>query len=151
MRYTADSAKGDGEFYGIDISQKMIEQSETNLKNYPNAHFRKANVEEIPYDNEVFDIIICTNAFHHFAHPELVMKEVYRILKLHGKIYILDVTADNFIINLFETFAKKLEPSHVKTYSTREFKDFFHGAGLIYLANKSIFPFMKIHMGEKPL
>ncbi len=147
----ADRANGHGEFYGIDLSEKMIEQAAVNLANYRNVHLGKANAEELPFNNDFFDYIICSNAFHHFSDPDRVVKEACRVLNSHGRFYVLDSTADSFIIRLADRLMRKLESGHVKTYSTREYKAFFQRAGLNYVAGKSIsWSSWKIHIGEKP-
>lgn len=151
LRYADDSAKGKGEFYGIDLSENMIRQGEANLNNYPNVHFQKASAAELPFENNYFDIILCTNAFHHFANPEQAVKEACRVLRPHRKLYILDFTADNFIMKIGDKLSKILEPSHVKMYSTQEFKTLYRNAGMIYLRSQSLFWSSKIHIAEKQL
>jgi ubiquinone/menaquinone biosynthesis C-methylase UbiE len=106
VRYAANFMKGRGEFYGIDNSSKMIEQAKAISANYKNINFQKANVEGLPFENDFFGYIVCSNAFHHFSNPDRVVKETYRVLKPGGKIYILDVTADNFFIRLVDRLGK---------------------------------------------
>lgn len=40
----------------------------------------------IPVENESFDVVLCTEVFEHIPHPELALKEFYRILKKGGKL-----------------------------------------------------------------
>lgn len=149
-RYAASLTNGSGEFYGIDISSKMIEEAEAKSVNCKNVHFLKGNAEGLPFGDNIFDYVICSNAFHHFSDPGKVVGEVHRVLKPHGKVYILDVTADGFVVRLADRFAKKLERGHVKIYSTEEYQKFYERAGLAYVAGKSTL-YVKIHVGEKPL
>jgi ubiquinone/menaquinone biosynthesis C-methylase UbiE len=149
VRYAASLTNGHGEFYGIDISSKMIEKAEANSMNYRNVHFRRANAEELPFENGIFDRIICSNAFHHYSDPDKVLKEACRVLKPRGRIYILDVTADGSLTRILDILAMKLERGHVKIYSTMEYQLLFEKAGLLYVTNKSILPSLKIHIGEK--
>ncbi len=149
VRYAADSTQGHGEFYGIDYSAKMIDQAKINLAPYPNAHFYKASVEKLPFENDFFDVIICSNAYHHFAEPDKAVKEAYRVLKPQGKFYVLDETADSFLIRILDKLAGKLEPGHVKLYSTKEFRTSFQNAGFFTVPTKSILWSVKIHCGVK--
>jgi ubiquinone/menaquinone biosynthesis C-methylase UbiE len=149
VRYAASLANGRGEFYGIDISSKMIERSEASSTGYKNIHFRKANAEELPFDDDFFDLIICSNSFHHYFSPDNVVREVCRVLKLGGKIYILDATADGFITRMLDRLAKKLEPAHLKLYSTQEYQTFFRKAELHYVATQSVVLSVKVHIAEK--
>jgi len=149
----AKAVDGKGQFYGIDLSAKMIEKAKSNFQGRDNFHFIQADSELIPLDDNFFDIIICTNSFHHYLHPDKALKEMYRLLKKGGKIYILDLTADNWFIKIIDkTILKLIQPEHVKLYSTKEFQQLFRCAGIKYI-NPSridkINPVAKVHMGEK--
>ena len=138
-----------GSFYGVDLSSKMIEKARSNFKGHDNIHFIQANAEAIPLDNELFDLIICTHSFHHYLNPDKALKEMFRLLKTGGKVYILDPTADTWLIKVLDKVVKLLEPEHVKAYSTNEFKQLFAIAGLKYLLCKKISGHQKVHIGEK--
>ena len=81
----AKLVNGKGEFYGIDLSSKMIEKAKDNYRDKSNFHFIKANVESIPLNDNFFNIIICTYSFHHYLNPDKALKEIYRLLKKGGK------------------------------------------------------------------
>jgi ubiquinone/menaquinone biosynthesis C-methylase UbiE len=138
-----------GEFYGVDLSLKMIEKAKENFSGKNNFHFIKANAELIPLDGDFFDIIICTNSFHHYLHPDKALLEFQRLLKNGGKLYILDPTADTWIIKIADKLHKLIEPEHVKMYSSKEFQQLFCHAGLTYSAVESNYAHEKIHVGKK--
>ena len=138
-----------GSFYGVDLSKKMIEKAQENFKENTNFHFIKANSESIPLDDNFFDIVICTNSFHHYLHPDKAMKEIFRLLKHGGRIYILDPAADFWIIKVVDKIIKLFEPGHVKIYSSEEFKNLMSEAGLKYIGNEEVRTREKVQIGEK--
>ena len=138
-----------GLFYGVDISPKMIEKAKENFNGFSNFYFIKANSEAIPLDNDFFDIIICTNSFHHYLHPEKVMKEIHRVLKKGGRVYILDPIADNWLIKLVDKIMRLIEPEHVKMYSSKEFYVLMENAGIIYICCDKTNKQHKVQIGEK--
>jgi ubiquinone/menaquinone biosynthesis C-methylase UbiE len=149
VRYAASLANGRGDFYGIDISSKMIEKAKASSASYMNVHFSKSKAEELPFDNDYFDFIISSNAFHHFSNPENALREAYRVLKPKGRIYILDNTSDDFFTRMLTRLAPKLQPAHVKLYSTREYQTFFEKTGLHYVTSKPILLSFKVHIAKK--
>lgn len=138
-----------GLFYGVDLSSGMIEKAKEKFSDIENFHFITANVESIPLDSEFFNIIICTNSFHHYFNPGKALNEFYRLLKKGGKIYILDPTADSILVKIADKIIKLLEPQHVKLYSTKEFKQLFYHAGFKYSTLEITKGTDKIHIGEK--
>ena len=145
----AKKANKNGTFFGVDLSAKMIDKAQENFKEFSNIHFIKANSESIPLDNDLFDIIICTNSFHHYLHPEQVMKEIHRLLKKGGKIFILDPIADYWYIKVIDKIFRLIEPAHVKIYSSKEFQKLMENKGLKYWGCNSINKHHKIQIGEK--
>jgi len=142
-------ARNHGTFCGVDLSPKMIEKAKENFAENDNFHFYVANSESIPLEDNFFDNIICTNSFHHYLHPKIAMKEIHRLLKTGGKIFILDPTADTWFIKIIDKIIKLLEPQHVKIYSTVEFKNLMEGAGLKYSGSQKIEHQEMVHIGEK--
>lgn len=138
-----------GVFYGIDLSSKMIEKAKEHFKGLSNFYFITANVESIPLESNYFDVIICTNSFHHYYNPGKALNEFYRLLKKGGKVYILDPTADTLFIKLADKVIKLFEPQHVKLYSTNEFRKLFSNAGFKHTIVGDIQAHDKIHIGEK--
>jgi ubiquinone/menaquinone biosynthesis C-methylase UbiE len=138
-----------GSFYGVDLSSKMIEKAKENFKDNNAIHFIQADVESIPLDSDFFDAIICTNSFHHYLHPDKALKEICRLLKNGGKLYLLDPTADTWFIKLIDKIGKLVEAAHVKLYSTEEFLRMFTDAGLKYSSSRISTTRQKVHIGEK--
>jgi ubiquinone/menaquinone biosynthesis C-methylase UbiE len=96
--YVAQQLHENGTFAGIDISDGMIEKAIANSVGLKNVRFQTASAEALSFKNDFFDKILCTNSFHHYRNPDIALKEAYRILRPGGKLYILDMTADDFLI-----------------------------------------------------
>ena len=127
----------------------MIEIAKANSPNNQNVFFSQANSENLPFKDNFFEFIICTNSFHHYLDPLKVLDEIFRVLKKEGEIYILDVTTDGFLAKMLNKRFQKTEKEHVKFYNTQEFKDFYAKANLKYIASKLILPFEKVHIAKK--
>ncbi len=140
---------GRDEFYGVDLSAGMLDRAREHFKGADNFHFIKANSESIPLDNDFFDVIICTNSFHHYLDPVQALKEMRRLVNVGGKIFILDPTADLWVTKLADQVIKFFEAEHVKLYSTKEFQELFANAGLTYVDTKTISWHQKVHVGAK--
>ena len=149
LRYAANRTNGQGEFYGVDNSSKMIEQAQAKSQSYGNLHFYKSRADELPFDDDFFDVVISSSAIHHVSNPEKALREANRVLKPKAKLYILDTTADNAFMRVVDRFTRKIEPAHVKYYSTKEFQALFERAGLCYIASKRIIPAVEVHIAEK--
>jgi ubiquinone/menaquinone biosynthesis C-methylase UbiE len=74
---------------GLDISPKMIYGAKQKLGD--NADLIVGDSEMLPYVNGSFDMITCILAFHHFEQPEIVMREMHRVLRRSGRVMICDV------------------------------------------------------------
>lgn len=146
--YAASLTGDKGYFCGIDLSSKMIEKAIENSQGFHNVHFYKANVESMPFEDNTFDAAICTNSFHHYIDPVKALKEIRRVLKPGGRIHILDATTDDLTIRLVEKFIMSWQRSHVKLYSTDEFRELFKKSVLEYVGTTAVGP-MKVHTGEK--
>jgi ubiquinone/menaquinone biosynthesis C-methylase UbiE len=151
VRYVSTQLAGEGKFIGIDISGGMIDKAKEKASDIPSVEFYKASAEDLPFQDNCFDTVICSNSFHHYLHPENALKEVKRILKPKGRISILDITADDFIVRAIDNKVRRNEEEHVKFYSTKEYDVMFTKAGLVHRKSYrlSIFYPLKVHVGEK--
>ncbi len=85
------------EITGIDISKGMIKIAKKNLKSSDflgRIKFIQANAENIPFGDEHFDFILSTFSFHHWLSPLNCLREMERILKKGGEIWIYDIKKD---------------------------------------------------------
>ena len=148
----AELAAYRGLFYGVDLSSRMVEKAEGNFKGNDAVRFIRSDVESIPLEEGFFDMVICTNSFHHYLHPDRVLREVRRLLKYNGRFYLLDPAADNWFMKLVDLLGKLLEPAHVKLYSTEELQKLFNDTGLKYSVSevsRTARKCQKVHVGEK--
>jgi ubiquinone/menaquinone biosynthesis C-methylase UbiE len=80
---------------GLDISKTFVEIAQTKAKEAGvEVDFRQGNVAQMPFDEGIFDFIICKSAFKNFAEPTVALDEMYRVLKVGGKALILDLRGD---------------------------------------------------------
>jgi ubiquinone/menaquinone biosynthesis C-methylase UbiE len=136
--YVSRLLEGKGDFTGIDISEGMIDKAVENSRDLKNVRFYNASAEEIPLQSDYFDIAICTNSFHHYLNPLKALREMRRVLKPEGKLYILDITADDFIVRWIDSLVRKREKEHVRFYGSKEYRAMFAEVSLTYLKSKII-------------
>ena len=78
----AEIAKRGGDVLGTDFAEAMV--VEASLL-YPNLAFQQEDAENLSFDDDTFDLALCSFGMLHFAHPEQALSEVFRVLKPGGK------------------------------------------------------------------
>lgn len=76
-------------YFGLDLSDEMIRVAQE--KAIPGASFTVGSADHLPYPDESFDIVTCSQSFHHYPYPEKAMLEAKRVLK-PGGLYLLSDT-----------------------------------------------------------
>ena len=106
---------------GIDISPLMIEKAASQLDNSENVEFQVASSESLPFGNETFQSILCSNSFHHYENPVRALREIKRVLKPDGRFVLLDSARDVSLgVWLQDRIHRCFEKSHVRYYTTNE-------------------------------
>ncbi len=75
---------------GIDIEEGFIAEAKqfAEKMHAENTDFRVENAEKTSFKENSFDICVMNDVFEHLSNPEKVLKEVHRILKNGGKVFI---------------------------------------------------------------
>ena len=120
------------ETYGLDISSAAYEY----IKNYCDIKIFKGDIFEAKYKNNFFDIISLWDVLEHLINPELVLEEIYRILKSQGILVIETLNIDSWNLKLL----KNRWPLFSHDYHLFYFNTKF----LINLLNKIGFTVIKI-------
>lgn len=129
LLYEKDSTKN---YTGLDITPKMIEVA--NSKNLKGVRFVVGDCENIPFEKDSFDVIICSNSFHHYPNPQSFFNSVNRVLKSGGRLILQDYTAPKAILWLMNhtemPLANLIGHGDVAAYSLEQVKSFCRNAGL---------------------
>jgi ubiquinone/menaquinone biosynthesis C-methylase UbiE len=89
-----------GEVAGIDIAPKMVLKAQNKIKESNlKINFSTASIDELPYGDEHFDVVISSMMFHHL--PVEVKKkgleEIYRVLKKRGRFFLSDFCSPHYL------------------------------------------------------
>lgn len=96
------------EVTGIDFVKSMIKVAK---ERYPHIIFREANAEQLPFEDETFDVVISNFVVHHLARPKVVFREVCRVLRSGGRFaftVFADPEAQSSIGAFFQAFEQYL-------------------------------------------
>nr|MCR4611708.1 class I SAM-dependent methyltransferase [Lachnospiraceae bacterium] len=66
-------------YVGLDLTPKMIEVA--SAKNLEGVDWIVGDCENLPFEDDTFDVIICTNSFHHYPNPQQFFDSVKRVLR----------------------------------------------------------------------
>jgi ubiquinone/menaquinone biosynthesis C-methylase UbiE len=89
----------DSKVFGIEISPEQIKKAKNNFSETLNLTFIEGDALSIKFDNDTFDVIYCRYVLEHITNPELVLREIYRVLKPGGKIFVQE---NNILINAID-------------------------------------------------
>lgn len=72
--------------YGMDISDGLLKRAKVRLGK--KAYLFWGNGERMPLKNSSFDMAICTEVIEHTENPQILLENIYNILKSDGKLVI---------------------------------------------------------------
>ena len=138
----------DIEAYGVDVSEDMLAQAQIALKGLPNVHLERVKIgagvtANLPYAQETFDLITCTNALHDMPEPVGTLAGLKRLLAPGGQLVVEDFAPrePRFFWTAFEWLLQRIEKSRksrVHAYTLPEAQALCQQAGL-RVANGKVF------------
>lgn len=84
----------------VDLSQAMLDMATKNAKHYGvTIRFEQANVHELPFEDESFDLVISRNVVWNLEEPKKALNEWARVLSKAGRLLYFDA---NWYLYLFD-------------------------------------------------
>ena len=104
-----------GGLVGVDMSnvvhfaENYFNSSSNLSKVYSNLHFIQADLLNLPFKNETFDIIYSAGVIHHIEQTELAFKSLLKCLKKGGKISVWVYNRDTSLkVKILEVYFRKI-------------------------------------------
>jgi ubiquinone/menaquinone biosynthesis C-methylase UbiE len=123
---------------GADLSSAMIRTAAELGQATDNVQFVMADAERLPFEDDAFTAVLCSNSFHHYPDPLSAVLEMTRVLAPAGRLVIGDACADNAMVRVADRFLRRFEPGHVRLYRSGELGGFLRSAGLSRVMRRSL-------------
>ncbi|MBC7429278.1 MAG: class I SAM-dependent methyltransferase [Bacteriovorax sp.] len=92
---------------GVDISIEALQNARLILPE--NFEFVLCSIEKgLPFEDNAFDVIVCMDVIEHLENPQVVLKEMYRVLKPGGR-FLFHVPVTDLFLSL-DWFYQKIMP-----------------------------------------
>jgi ubiquinone/menaquinone biosynthesis C-methylase UbiE len=112
---------------GIDPSPEMLALAGERLA--PAIELKQGWAEDLPYQDEVFDLVVSCNVLHYIREPLVALKDMLRVLRPKGTLVITDWCDDYLACRICDWYLRVFNAAHFRTYSTRQLRDLLGGAG----------------------
>ncbi len=96
-----------GRVVGVDLSPEMLQVPRRALGQWHvrNVQFVEASVEQLPLEEEAFDLVVSNGALNLVPDKDVAFREIRRVLRPAGQLAVADLLADEAIPE--EVFARK--------------------------------------------
>jgi len=121
------------EIIGLDLSDVALEVGRENIRKsevIERISFKKGDAEDIPFEDNTFNLVISSNTLHLIMNPIKMFNEIHRVLKPKGKFFISDFRRS--WIGIFSRHVRaSYSPKEVKTFLSQsklqnwKVKDYF--------------------------
>jgi len=142
----------DKQFTGLDLTPAMIEVARA--KQLPNTRLVVGDCEQMPFDDNTFDIIINSQSLHHYPRPQLFFNSAMRVLKPGGILILRDMSACAPVVWIFNHLEmpvlNRLGYGDVAVHTTAQVRHYCETAGLQVEKLEHRFP-LRVHLvARKP-
>ena len=135
---------------GIDISGTAIGKAR---QRYPGIRFEVASLEDgLPFKNEEFDVIWCTEVLEHLFDVEAALAEINRVLRANGKL-VLTMPYHGLVKNIaisVLSFDRHYDPGgpHIRFFTRRSLHLCLRRAGFVLERSEGVGRFWPVWMSH---
>jgi ubiquinone/menaquinone biosynthesis C-methylase UbiE len=129
-----------GEAYGLDIDPFFIENAKkiAELANVKNIRFDTGNIDDLSFEDGLFDKTYCRFVLMHVNDPAHTVKELSRVTKKAGTVHVSDTDDGALVVyppvpkfqELWMKFGQRSKENGMNRYIGRELYSIFSKAGL---------------------
>jgi len=118
-----------------DLTPRMLEKARRFIveeRGIDNVSFEQADAENLPFEDDRFDLVTCRIAPHHFPDAQRFVEECARVLKPDGVFMLQDqvLPRDPEAARFVDVFERLRDPSHNRAFNEDEWLAMFERAGL---------------------
>jgi ubiquinone/menaquinone biosynthesis C-methylase UbiE len=103
---------------GVDPVAEMLAVARGRVP--PRTELREGWAEELPFEDNDFDVVVSCNMFHYVRQPVCTLMEMSRVLRPGGELLITDWCDDYLACRVCDWWLRLFSPAHVKVYRERE-------------------------------
>ena len=99
LEQEAVTVGAEGRAEGIDSSPDMLERARARCRDLPQVKLQQGSVETLPFEDDSFDALSCTQTLLYVPKLEAALREYYRVLKPGGRLAIIETDWGGAILN----------------------------------------------------
>lgn len=120
---------------GVDATPAMVTLAEARAAERrvgDRVTFRAGRMEQLPFADAGFDVVVSRYALHHAADPAAVAAELARVAGPAGRVVVFDFDAgeDPVAAQAYDAAERFRDPSHVRNLTAAEQRALFDAVGL---------------------
>ncbi|HUT60500.1 MAG TPA: class I SAM-dependent methyltransferase [Phycisphaerae bacterium] len=138
---------------GLDLCVAMLHHARHKLNGQADRiHLTAGDSEHLPFGRATFDAVTCANAFHHFPNQQSALREMSRILRSGGCLFVIDGWPDHWMGRvIYDLVIARVERS-VWHREAKDMRALFRTAGLVEVTQRRLYsPFpLLLTRGDVP-
>lgn len=116
-------------YAGVDLTPEMLAIARQKLSSFPSIKLLESDAAHLPFSDRAFDLVLCSEAFHHFSKPQKALKEMARVTRQGGYLVLMDPAANTLFQRLFVRYGARLIEVNHRIYSFDELQALLSGGG----------------------
>ena len=130
--------------WGVDLVAAMLSKGREHRPSPPGrVALVQGDSERLPFPAAAFDVVTCSNSFHHYPDQGQAVAEMHRVLKPGGRLLLIDGCRDGWWGWLIYDVCVAGVEGDVLHASARRVRDLFQRAGFIETTQR-------VHRGPAP-
>ena len=124
-----------GFVYGVDVTEEMIRKATTTAAKMgvENVKFVLADLEQIPLESEIANLIISNCTLNHVSNKPKVWAEIYRLLKNGGRFVISDIYSSEPVPEEYANDPEAVAECWAGSVTRAEYLNLVKSAGFRYV------------------